>query len=181
MTAAVLDACALFPMEVRDTLLRVAAAGAYRPHWSEQILDEMTRNLVAKGVKTPTAAAHMQAQIEAAFPDAMIEVPTHLIATMPNHPKDRHVAAAAVAGAAEVVVTTNLKDFAKLPKGLEALSPDAFLCRLFSVEPELVLDGLAKQAAARRAPPTTLETLLDRLSSSLPNFAARVRQSAFPQ
>lgn len=175
MTAAVLDACALYPMEMRDTLLRVAAAGAYRLHWSTDILDEMSRNLVDNGVKTEDATAQMQAQMEAAFPDAMVEGYADLIADMPNHKKDRHVAAAAVAAEADVIVTTNLKDFAKLPPRLRALSPDNFLCRVLEAEPDLVLAGLAKQAAVRRSPPMTVDALLDRLSKSLPQFALAVR------
>jgi hypothetical protein len=36
----VLDANVLFPLTVRDTLLRAAALGMYQVHWSEEILDE---------------------------------------------------------------------------------------------------------------------------------------------
>ncbi len=47
-SAAILDADVLFPMLLRDTLLRVAQEGCYRPHWSDRILNEMTRNLVGE-------------------------------------------------------------------------------------------------------------------------------------
>jgi hypothetical protein len=35
----VLDSCVLYPMYLRDTLLRAAEAGLYRVHWSQEILD----------------------------------------------------------------------------------------------------------------------------------------------
>ena len=44
---AVLDACVLYPLPLRDTLLSVAEAGLYEARWSERILDEVERNLVA--------------------------------------------------------------------------------------------------------------------------------------
>ena len=44
---AVLDASVLYPLPLRDTLLRVAEAELYDPCWSEQILDEVARNLTA--------------------------------------------------------------------------------------------------------------------------------------
>ncbi len=40
-TVAVLDADVLYPMVLRDTLLRAAAAGCFRMHWSARILDEV--------------------------------------------------------------------------------------------------------------------------------------------
>ena len=43
----VLDACVLFPFSLRDTLLRAAAKDLYQLYWSEQILEEARRNLVA--------------------------------------------------------------------------------------------------------------------------------------
>ena len=45
------------------------------------------------------------------FPDARVTSYEELIGSMPNHPKDRHVLAAAVAGRADILVTENLKDF----------------------------------------------------------------------
>jgi len=49
---------------------------------------------------------------------------------MTNDPKDRHVAAAAVRANAQVIVTSNLKDFqpSSLTEwGIEARHPDQFL------------------------------------------------------
>ena len=54
----VLDANVLFPFSLRDTLLRSAAEGLFQLYWSGQILDEMERNLVAKGTITSRQAAH---------------------------------------------------------------------------------------------------------------------------
>jgi hypothetical protein len=45
----VLDACVLIPMPLADTLLRMAEAPRrYLPGWSQAIMDEVTRNLIAK-------------------------------------------------------------------------------------------------------------------------------------
>ena len=46
---AVLDANVLFPFSLRDTLLRAAHIGYFQVYRSERILDETTRNLVARG------------------------------------------------------------------------------------------------------------------------------------
>ena len=45
---AVLDACALVPIRLATTLLWLAEAGIFEALWSDQILDEVQRNLVAK-------------------------------------------------------------------------------------------------------------------------------------
>jgi hypothetical protein len=54
---------------------------------------------------------------------------------MKNHEKDRHVAAAAVKASAQVITTSNLKDFGELPEGIEAQSPDVFLCNYSTSTP----------------------------------------------
>lgn len=43
-----LDACAIFPMSLRDTLLRAADAGLYRLVLTEDILEEVRRNLISE-------------------------------------------------------------------------------------------------------------------------------------
>ena len=58
---AVLDANVLLKAGPRDTLLRAAEVGLYRPYWSETILDEVQRNLTdllaRRGRPDPAAAA----------------------------------------------------------------------------------------------------------------------------
>ena len=54
--AAVLDACVLYPASLRDTLLRFAAAEFYDLLWSDRILDEAERNLIADGRVDEAAA-----------------------------------------------------------------------------------------------------------------------------
>jgi hypothetical protein len=172
---AVLDADVLFPMVLRDTLLRVAAAGCYRPHWSGRILDEMTRNLIEEQRMDAAGAKRLGAAMADAFPEAIVEDWQRHEAKMRNHPKDRHVAAAAVAAGATVIVTSNLKDFKDLPEGLAAMNPDAFLGAMFAADPDAVLDALAKQAASYRKPATSLVSLFDWLERVVPNFVAAVR------
>lgn len=77
---------------------------------------------------------------------------------------DRHVAAAAVAGGATLIVTWNLRDFpvaALDPHGLTAVSPDEFARQLLEDDPEAVLTALLQQAAScgiRRPPSMSYST-----------------------
>ena len=52
----VLDACVLIPATLRDTLLRAVEKGMYRLHWSDEILDEVRRNLVKREMTSPEDA-----------------------------------------------------------------------------------------------------------------------------
>ena len=108
MSIAVLDADVLFPMMLRDTLLRAASADCFRAHWSSRILDEVTRNLISDYGMEPSRAAGLRAVMEEAFPDANVEGWEELELTMRNHSKDRHVAAAAAAIGAGIIVTSNM-------------------------------------------------------------------------
>jgi predicted nucleic acid-binding protein len=106
----VLDANVLFPFSLRDTLLRAAAQGFFQLYWSTEILDETRRNLVATGTMSDEQANRLLAAMTGAFPESMVTGYEPLVDVMPNHEKDRHVAAAAVKAGAQVVVTSNLKD-----------------------------------------------------------------------
>jgi hypothetical protein len=101
----VVDANVLYPLTLRDTVLRAAAAGFYQLRWSKDILDEMERNLVAKGKIPPDKAARLRATMEKFFPEADVRGYQALVEAMPNHPKDRHVTAVAVKAGAQVIVT----------------------------------------------------------------------------
>jgi hypothetical protein len=96
-----------------DPLLRLAEAGIYRPVWSEEILDEVRRNLVARIGLTPVDAGHRIDEMNAAFPDAMTEGGAALLASVPASVDegDRHVVATAIRARAQVIVTDNRRHF----------------------------------------------------------------------
>lgn len=172
----VLDACVLYPMPLCDTLLRLAAADLYQACWSDEILEEATRNLAAHGRASPEGARLRKTKIAAAFPEAMVTDFASLIAQMPNQEKDRHVVAVAVKAGASVVVTFNLRDFAQLPDGIAAVHPDQFLEELYELDPPRVIETLHRQAAALRNPPQRIHELIGKLGSrGLPRFAATIR------
>ena len=174
----VLDANVLFPFSLRDTLLRAAADEFFQLYWSEQILDEMERNLVAKGFITNDRAVKLRDAMVNAFPESAVVGYESLIKSMPNHEKDRHVAAAAVKAGAQVIVTRNLKDFRQLPDGLEAQSPDEFLCNLYDLHPDAMVELLRRQATALRNPPRSFDELLRGLAKMVPDFASIAAHAA---
>src|SRR5438445_2205186 len=90
----VLDANVLFPLTLRDTLLRAAEAGVFQLYWSDAILAEVRRNLVRTDMASDEQAARLVSVMSAAFPEALITGHESLIDSMPNDPKDRHVVAA---------------------------------------------------------------------------------------
>lgn len=171
----ILDANVLFPFTLRDTLLRVAARGYIRVYWSETILEEATRNLVSTGRMNEQQVAHLMAAMRRAFPDAMVVDYEPLIPMMENDKKDRHVAAVAVKAQAEMVVTSNTRDFVPLPDGIVARNPDLFLLGLIETAPTELVEVLREQARALRRPPVSFEELLLGLEKSVPRFVEAVR------
>lgn len=174
----VLDANVLFPFSLRDTLLRAAAEGLFQLYWSNEILDETTRNLVGTGTITAEQANRLRAAMTRAFPESMVTGYEPLIEAMSNHSKDRHVAAAAVKAGAQVIVTSNRKDFKNLPDGIEVQSPDEFLSNLFDLDPDGIVDLVRQQAKALRSPPRTFGELVAGLAKTVPDFARSVATHA---
>ncbi|GAC1604294.1 MAG: hypothetical protein NVS3B25_33440 [Hymenobacter sp.] len=110
---AVLDACVLYPAPIRDLLLHLATLGLYTPKWTEIIHDEWTRNLLKN--RQDLTAEQLQktkAAMCGAFPDADVLHFEALIEALelPDL-DDRHLLAAAIRCQADIIVTSNLKDF----------------------------------------------------------------------
>lgn len=179
---ALLDTSVLFPALLRDTLLRVAASGLYRPIWSPHILRELRGRLLSSYPHPPPDVDRLLTHMRDTFPDSVVQGYERLIPTinLPD-PKDQHVVAAAFHGRAEVIVTSNLRHFPEgvlTPLGLEAQSPDAFLMERLDEDEELVIGALEEQVGAYRRPPTTVPALLDTLGTrhGLRGFAAAARR-----
>ena len=161
----VLDACVLIPMPLADTLLRLASGRRlYLPKWTDQIMTEVNRNLAENFGLTDEQVAYRESEIRRHFPEAWVEGYEDLISAMTNHPKDRHILAAAVRCSAEVIVTQNLKDFSRTalePYSITVMGPSTFLHNLYDLDPEVIASTLLRQAASINKP---VEYVLERLS-----------------
>lgn len=169
-----LDACVLLPYQLADLLLRLAEVDMYEPLWSEEILTEVERNLVEKFDVSPEKASRRLAHMRSAFPNALVEGYEALMPAMTNHPKDRHVAAAAVRGGAALIVTANLGDFPSQSLSeydIEAVHPDAFLMDQLDVAPQLTVGALVEQRKSYIRPSFSVTDFYLNLRRTVPNFA----------
>lgn len=166
-------------MPICDTLLRLADVRLFRPVWSDAILDELTSSLERRGVPADRATRRREV-LESTFPEADEPKWRDYVALVPNEVDtgDRHVVATALAAAAQVIVTDNLKHFPgeSLARfDIAVQRPDEFLVHQLGLAPEAVIQCLREQAAALTKPAVTFEELVGRLERATPGFVAEVR------
>jgi hypothetical protein len=165
-------------MPLADTLLRLAAVpNLYRPKWSDRIMQEVSRNLQQSFGLSPKKAKHRESEIQRHFPEAWVDGFDDLLPTMTNHPKDRHVLAAAVKAGAQWIVTYNAKDFpasSLSPYGIAVVGPSMFLKTLHDRASSPVLETLESQASAIGQ---TREYLFSRLKVNAPGFIAHIEKT----
>jgi hypothetical protein len=119
--------------------------------------------------------------MDRAMPGASVDPPDDLINQMGNHPKDRHVLAAAVVAEAGFIVTFNLGDFPAdtcSPHDVAPEAPDLFASRLVGDNPVLVATAIAEMASRRRRPPATPDEIMTHLARSLPDTIRRLRENS---
>lgn len=165
---AVLDACVLANVTVRDFLLYSAWLALYRPMWSTKIIDEMSGAIVKMGVSSERVT-YLSERLQDAYPEAAVQGYDTLISVMTNDPKDRHVLAAAVAGRAQMIVTFNVKDFPQeslTPYSIQVKHPDDFLRDLLDLDEERMVEVLETISQAREMPPQTPDELLAALENA---------------
>jgi len=68
----VLDACVLYPPSLRDLLFTLAALDAFEIRWSDEILGEVTRNVIVNhpDLDPEEFVEHTIGSMRDAFPDA---------------------------------------------------------------------------------------------------------------
>lgn len=181
MITAFLDANVLYPPTLRSVLLELAHADLYAARWSDDVHREWMRALTESRPSLPQASIQrMHALMEAHIGDASVRGYGPLIAslTLPD-PNDRHVLAAAILGKANVIVTSNLKDFpaeALAPHQITALPPDGFVLSLLEADAEGVALALAADRADLLNPPLSVDEYLAALErGGLPETAAVLR------
>ena len=175
----VLDACVLYPVALRDSLLRLAELDLLQVVWSRRILNELRTAIHRQ--RPDIAISRVDLMVDAmrtAFPEAEVDGWEFLESEMRNHPHDRHVLALAVHAEAHAVVTSNLKHFpaaACEPFGIEAIAPDELLCRLLETDPAAVTRMVLQFSRDTSNPPMSVDDVLDAISRSAPRFGARAR------
>jgi hypothetical protein len=182
---AVLDACVLYPVSVADALVSLAVAGLYAAKWTAAIEDEWIRNLEARRPELQGRLGRRRDDMRAAVPDW--EVPAAAWQTLAPclhlpDPGDVHVLAAALAGHADCIVTTNLRHFPDeilRPYGIEAIHPDDFLVAQLDLDEFTALAALRDMRARKSNPALNVEEFAEALErNGLVSTASRLRAAA---
>jgi predicted nucleic acid-binding protein len=168
MAIVFLDASVLFKAAVTRFLLGAERVGEFRVAWSPAVVDEARRNLVALGREAALVAfeENLVWPREVELVQADVGVQTSLQRT---DAKDRHVLAAAVAAAAEILVTSNARDFdvtEAAALGVRIATPDEFLAEVAERNPHALVRYI------ERVPPDRFERYVRRLESELPTAMA---------
>lgn len=177
----VYDANVLFPAPLRDLLMWVALEDIVLARWTNDIHQEWIRSVLRKRPDLRLQQLHRTRDLmNAHVRDCLISGYEELIGglKLPD-PDDRHVLAAAIKAAANVIVTYNVKDFpAEIlePYGIEAQHPDDFLTCQFDLHEAPMCNAVRRQRAALKNPPKSATELIDTFTSlQLPTLAERLR------
>jgi hypothetical protein len=97
-------------------------------------------------------------------------------------PNDNHVLAAAIAGHADCIVTTNTKDFPPellTPHGVHAIHPDDFIVNQWDLDPVVVIGAFKGMRARWKRPSAAADDFARALErNGLAATAARLRHAA---
>ena len=182
---AVLDACVLFPIATADALLSLAVEGLYAAKWTLAIEEEW---LAVAERRHPDRAGRFLTRrddMREAVVDWEISTAGWQSLTpslrLPD-PKDVHVLAAAIAGHADCIVTTNLKDFPAAVLGnygITALHPDDFIIAQLDLDLYAALTAFKGMRARKRNPTYSAEEFAAAMErNGLVATAERLRQAA---
>lgn len=162
--------------------MHLALTDLFRARWSDQIHDEWIRSVLKNRPDlTPEKLERTRFLMNASVRDCLVTGYEDLIEglTLPD-PDDRHVLAAAIRGAASVIVTFNLDDFPPecLSKfGVEAQHPDEFITHLIDLAPAVVCAAAKRHRASLKNPSKTVDEYLGALANQrLPETVSRLRQ-----
>lgn len=162
---AFLDANVLYPAPMRDVLMQLAVAKAFKAKWSAEVNREWIEALMRnEPLRNRASLVRTQNLMNQATRDSLVTGYEILIPSLKlPHMNDRHVLAAAIVGKCDVIVTQNLRHFPsdvlKL-YDIEALHPDKFLNNLLALMPYSFCSTIQKVRTRLKNPPYTAKGYL---------------------
>ena len=157
------DANILYSRTLRDYFLHAADEGALEIHWSQQILDEMSRNLRDKLGLSDADTTRLELLMNEYIEYALVDVESDDLATVEGvemDAKDRHVLAAALSADADILLTENARHFPRewmADHDIELLTAGEVLTRLAEHFPDKV--RAAHESTVRHSPKSDAEVL----------------------
>jgi hypothetical protein len=152
---AFLDSNVLYPVSLRNLLMRLALADLYQPRWSADVHEGWMQAVLQDRPDIPRERLEgIRAAMDREAEEAIVTGYQPLIAglALPD-PDDRHVLAAAIVGQADIIVTRNLRDFpddALAPYNIGVQHPDEFVRHLLDLAPRAGRRRGAQSARAAR-------------------------------
>jgi len=179
---ALFDACVLYPLAMTDALMSLATAGLFAAKWTTKIVHEWIRALERQRPDLVGRLTTRRDSMRAAVPDWEIHQaawgPLAFGIVLPD-PDDVHVLAAAIAGHADCIVTSNLKDFPKSVLrsfGVEAIDPDTFILNQWDLDHVSVITAFKHMRERRKKPSSGAEEFAYAIEiGGLPATAGRLR------
>jgi hypothetical protein len=165
------DANIFFGAFRRTVMMHLAQAGIFRARWTEDIHTEwMTRLKEQRPDLEIEKLQKTRGYIDSAVPDCLVRNYRAIAKglELPDE-NDRHVLAAAIKAAAQVIVTCNVRDFpSEILKEYEidAQHPDDFILYQKEENPSLVTEKLRRCRAEFKNPPCSVEEFIQRLRTS---------------
>lgn len=174
------DTNVLYPISVADLTLRLGDIGLHEVLWSEDLLAEIERVLIEHKGLTAAQAAYFCDCIRMAFPEGEIERADYadLVETRSGPDPDDHVhSAAAVAGKATILLTSDTRGFPKRDLAeVRRSGPDAYFLEQLEEHPAEVLAVLDEMGSDRRQARSIDETLAALKAAGLKRFTARAAE-----
>lgn len=176
--SAVIDTNVLMSAAARDIILRLSEKDTFTVRWSNIILDELEKNLQAKLGLSPEQSHNLICALTTAFPQANVPK-INIDPIQISAEQDKHVVAAAVQSASEVIITQNIKDFP--PEELshyhiEVQTPDEFLMHHFTLEETKTVQTVQELLLDLQKTPMEINDFLNHLESiGIINFANALR------
>jgi len=167
---AIYDACILYPSALRDFLIQLAMTDLFKARWTDLIHDEWIRNLLKNRPDLINNRLQKTRQLmNSTVRDCLVEGYEDLIESVKLPDKnDRHVLAAAIHSAADIIVTFNLKDFpieVLREYKLRAVHPDDFILSLVDLDSLVVCRAAQQHRERLKNPKKSVNEYLLTLSS----------------